>query len=326
MLHQLILAQAASEGTGDAAASGGMSSATLAVLILLAALGAFAIAYFVVGPGRPRRRGPEPHGDIPLAMRPHYADEDLETTGLERAMAWGVALAAFAALFLPTYWLIEPARINNRIDDLYQQDVAFGREQFAQNCTNCHGENAQGGFAPHPDPNVDAPWPAPALDNIVARYQDSDTVSDVRQFMIETIKQGRPGTPMPSWGAAYNGPMNDQQVESIVDYLLSIQTGKVPQAQAFVGASGENVFQDNCARCHGQNAEGYVGPSLVNVFERYGASPDDPAATQEAVKAVKSTIENGRYIPTGAPMPAWKDVLSEDAINAVIEYLQSIQR
>ncbi|MEX2505201.1 MAG: hypothetical protein WD378_10135, partial [Egicoccus sp.] len=79
-------------------AEGGGSGGNAPMVILVGALAAFAIAYFVVGPGK-GRKGPRRLGDIPLSMRPYHSDEELETTGMERAMAWGVALAVFASLF-----------------------------------------------------------------------------------------------------------------------------------------------------------------------------------------------------------------------------------
>lgn len=311
--------------TEAAAEGGGSAGAQIAVVILLIGLAVFAIAYVVVGPGR-NRTGKKRMGDIPLAMRPHHSDEELETTALERAMSWGVALSLFAAVFIAVYWWIEPARINNKVDEFYTKDVAAGHALFETNCATCHGSDAGGGSAPNPY-NADAPWPAPNLSNLQARYADSDIVSDVEQFMTMTIKQGRAGTPMPAWGAAYSGPMNDQQVEQIVKYLLSIQTGQVEavDAQAFVGASGEDLFTNNCARCHGYNLEGQVGPQLLNVFERYGADPTDPASLQAVRDTIRGTVTNGRYVPTGAIMPPFANVLTDDAITSIIDYIESQQ-
>lgn len=313
----------------EATAEGGGSnpSATIAVVVLLLALGAFAVAYLVVGPGR--RRGPKTRGDIPLAMRPYHSDEELETTGLERAMAWGVALSVFAAIFIPMVWVIEPQRISEKRDEFYERDTSFGRAEFAAACVSCHGANAEGGSAPHPEfPEITTPWPAPRLNNITARYEDSEIVTDVRDFLITTIKQGRPGTPMPAWGSAYNGPMNDQQVEAIADYILSIQTGELDTvaASAFVGQSGEDLFSNNCARCHGQDAEGRVGPQLLNVFERYGASMDDPEAVDQVREHLLYTLRVGRYVPTGAPMPSFEGVLTDDAMERIVDYIASIQQ
>lgn len=299
-----------------------MDARTVAITILLVALAGFAVAYVVVGPGRRRRL--KRRADVPLAMRPYYSDEELETTAIERAMAWGVALTLFMAVFLPVYWLIEPQRISDKVDQFYEEDVIRGRFLFAEACAACHGPDAGGGSAPNPNPDIKAPWPAPALNNIVARYRDNPNVTDIRQFMTQTIKQGRPGTPMPAWGAFYGGPFNDQQVDNIVTYLLSIQIDEVPEPQAFPDLTGEELFQANCARCHGETAAGGVGPSLLDVFRRSGAD-GTPEKDQEAIEAVRDTILNGRIVPGGTPMPAWRDILTLDAINRIIGYLMSIQ-
>ncbi len=304
---------------------GGGGGSTVPVLILLVALAGFALAYFVVGPGR--RKGPKRYADIPLAMRPYHSDEELETTGMERAMAWGVALATFAALFLPLYWLIEPTRIEGQVQAFYEQDVADGRIEYQNACAQCHGTNLEGGSAPHPDPDIDVAWPAPALDNIVARYEDSEVVLDVHDFITRTIERGRPGTPMPQFGVGFGGVYSDQQVSAIVTYILSVQTGEVPEpdAEAFVGRSGDDLFANHCATCHGFEGEGYVGPQLLNVFERYGWDPDDETSRETARAVVRHTIENGRAVPAATPMPAFDQVLTAEAIEEIIDHIESFQ-
>ncbi len=301
-----------------------LAARDLAVIVLLVGLAGFAVAYFLVGPGR--RRGPRPRGDIPLSMRPYHSDEELESTGLERAMAWGFALTLFMALFLPVYWLLEPQRINQKQEEFfYEADLERGRLEFAQACATCHGSDGSGGFAPHPNPDIDAPWPAPALNNIVARYADNPNVVDLRRFMTETIRQGRPGTPMPAWSTFYGGAMNDQQIESIIDYILAIQVDEVEEAEAMQGASGAEIFDANCARCHGPEGQSgqvdsyqYPGPPLTEVFARFGGG-------ESARAAIRDTIENGRIVPAGADMPAWEGVLTDSAIRRVVDYLESIQ-
>jgi mono/diheme cytochrome c family protein len=298
-------------------------SAAVPITILIVALAGFALAYFVVGPGK--RTGPKRYGDIPLAMRPYHSDEELETNGMERAMAWGVALAVFASLFLPLYWLIEPDRINRAVDGFYEQDVATGRAEYQNACASCHGTNLEGGSAPHPDPDIDAPWPAPALDNIVARYQDTEIVEDVRGFIELTLIHGRAGTPMQAFSVANDGPYSDNQLDQIIAYILSVQTGEIPEAQAFVGRSGEDVYENNCARCHGAEGEGYVGPQLQNVFARYGWTEGDEDSLEEARSVVRQVLYNGRNLPGNAPMPAFDQTLTDDAIEAVIDHLEGFQ-
>lgn len=306
------------------AAEGGGSGGAVPIILLVVALVGFGVAYFVVGPGK-ERRGPKRIGDVPLAMRPYHSDEELETTGMERAMAWGVAFAVFAALFLPLYWVIEPTRIADRNEEFYNADVAKGRELFQSACASCHGVNLEGGSAPNPDSEITAPWPAPTLHNIVARYEDSEIVEDPYEFIIMTLENGRAGTPMPAFGRDAGGQYSDNELNQIATYILSVQTGEVqePDAQAFVGRSGEDLFSDNCARCHGAEAQGVVGPNLQNVFERYGVGPDDDP--EEARKVVRQAITQGRQVPGKAPMPPFEGVLTDDAIDAIIEHIESIQ-
>ena len=328
-MNLLLLATEATEATEAAAEGGGGIAGTVAVALLVGALLLFAVAYIVVGPGR--RRGTKRRGDIPLAMRPYHSDEELETTGLERAMSWAVALAMFIAVFIPLYWVVEPARIEEKQDEFYEEDVSLGRALYAANCTTCHGVNAEGGTAPHPDPEVDTSWPAPQLSNIVARYENSNVVTDIEYFVEQTIRQGRPGTPMPAWGSAFAGPMNDQEVESIAKYILAIQTGELeePDAEAFVGQSGEELYENNCARCHGVDAQGRVGPNLRVIFDQFGAEPGaettTPAAVTEAREAIQYILHNGLYVPTGANMPSFTNELTPGAMTRIVDYLQSIQ-
>lgn len=316
-VSSLLLAVEAAEPT----LAGGSS---VPILLLVLALGGFAVAYLLVGPGK--RKGPKRYGDIPLAQRPYHSDAELEGPGLERAMSWGVAFAVFASLFLPLYWLIEPGRINDRVDEFYAQDVASGRAQYQNACASCHGVNLEGGSAPHPDPSIEAAWPAPALNNIVARYRDSAVVDDVREHILLTLRYGRSGTPMQAFSVGSGGALSDNQLEAIAAYILSVQTGELPEAQAFVGQSRDTLFANNCARCHGENAEGYVGPQLINVFERYGWVPGDDESLEQAKAAVKQAIVNGRIVPGQAPMPSFALELSDDAIDRIVDHLASIQQ
>jgi cbb3-type cytochrome c oxidase subunit III len=290
-----------------------MEARDVVIIVLLVGLLGFAVAYFVVGPGR--RRGPKPAGDIPLALRPYHSDEELESSGLTRAMSWGVALILFMAFFLPVYWLLEPQRIEGKEEFFYEQDVANGRLLYADACAECHGSAGGGGFASHPDPEVDAPWPAPPMDDLVARYEDDPRVQDLERFITDTIMRGRPGTPMPAWSTGFGGGFNDHQIESIVRYILAIQVDEQPEEQDFEGASGAEIFDVNCVRCHGENGTGALAPDLTAAFERYGGDPD----------AIRSIIHNGILVPDGTPMPAWEGVLTDDAIDRLMEHLEEIQ-
>jgi mono/diheme cytochrome c family protein len=70
-----------------------------------------------------------------------------------------------------------------------------------------------------------ADFPAPDLTKIYERHP-GQRVADVAN---STIRNGREGTPMPAWDVRNNGPMNDQQITDLVNWLLTIQADKKPR-------------------------------------------------------------------------------------------------
>jgi putative membrane protein len=75
---------------------------------------------------------------------------------------------------------------------------------------------------------------------------------------------------------------------------------------------GRDVFQTNCAMCHGADASGMMGmhPSLRGAVERL------------TVEGVEVTVRNGR--DTMPPMPAFASRLTDQEINDVIAYLDTL--
>jgi hypothetical protein len=60
--------------------------------------------------------------------------------------------------------------------------------------------------------------------------------------------QGRTGTDMPSWSVRFAGALDDQQIQDLVDYLVSINEKHVP-------------FKENV--CINPKAPGYVQPVVA---------------------------------------------------------------
>lgn len=74
--------------------------------------------------------------------------------------------------------------------------------------------------------------------------------------------------------------------------------------------AGKKVFMSTCASCHGNNAEGKIGPCLTDSTWKYGNED----------KVILETITKGR--PGG--MPAWGTFLKPDQITSVAAYIHSI--
>lgn len=79
-----------------------------------------------------------------------------------------------------------------------------------------------------------------------------------------------------------------------------------------VVAAGKEVFLGTCASCHGQTANGLVGPNLTDKFWIHGNKPTDLA------KAVE-----GGFPDKG--MPPWGPILGPDKVRKVVAFVLSIR-
>jgi mono/diheme cytochrome c family protein len=336
-----------------------MKPQTIAVLVVAATLGLLVVLLLLYG--RPRRTREEP---LPANFARGDPDSVLEGPRLARVQVWGVASAIFITGFLAVYFVAEPFREVSYGKKFHEASVERGEKEFrpdaskgqsGANCASCHGPGGEGGFAAT-DPN----WPAPPLRNVFARYS--------REEITRIVTMGRPGTPMPSWGIEFGGPLSDQKIEDIVNFVESLQ---VPEEDKWelpkTVTSGEQVFARKCAVCHGTNAQGqglgqplptFFAPDLTTEFYRLGLKvkrvevtteirnellakhSDQTEPTKEAVdarvgslspdeimkagqEAALNTIMRGRQ---NTPMPAWQNRLRPEHIEAVIDFLKSIQR
>ncbi len=158
----------------------------------------------------------------------YYDDETLEGPRLERLQLWGVLLLLVSVVGLPLYWVLEPGRQAGAEEGWDKRFASWGEELFAPtaeggfNCAGCHGGmNAVGGEAPFTvtDPVTGAVsavnWKAPALNTVFYRFDASEI-----EFILN---YGRPFSPMSPWGTIGGGPMTTQQIETLIEYMKSIQ-------------------------------------------------------------------------------------------------------
>jgi mono/diheme cytochrome c family protein len=200
-----------------------MSRAT--VLILLVASGILLLTALIIAITAARQKAAQAGPGAPPSRRPGPSDEALEGRLLENYQIAGVALTVFLAVLLPFLYLREPTRMKAAAAKEQSESVRLGKATFEEFCARCHGDNAEGGVVKrYVQPGVKnakpRDWPAPNLHEIATRHPDED----VATVAWNTIQKGRPPTPMPTWGVRYGGPMNDQQITDLVNYLLSIQS------------------------------------------------------------------------------------------------------
>ncbi len=76
-------------------------------------------------------------------------------------------------------------------------------------------------------------------------------------------------------------------------------------------STARNLFQNNCAQCHGSDGGGARGfPNLTDANWQWGGDAD----------TVVATITNGRI----AAMPAWGPQLGADGVRQVVAYVQTL--
>lgn len=301
-----------------------------AIAIVLA--GFAALAALVIFRRAPKRSGPD---RIPPALRPGDTDEVLESERLTKIMRNGFIVALFFAIFLPVYWLAEPGRMIAKEQEFAEESIARGAKYYAlrtdpvsgeqnlsgKECAQCHGVKAEGGENDflNPATGTKTKVKVPELQTVFSRYEKPPLgFKDARTFVYETIERGRPGTDMPTWGNKFGGPLTEQEVNDIVNWLFSIQR----KAEVKQGATGQQIFTEFCAACHGIGGTGGSGPSMTGGSENL-QFPN----IEDHIAFVKNGSKPGTYGKSGkgtGGMPPWGGTLTDEQIRLVVEYERSL--
>jgi mono/diheme cytochrome c family protein len=179
-----------------------------------------------------------------------------------------------------------------------------GPDLFQVYCATCHGADAKG----------NGPV-AQALKNkvpdltILARNNGIKFPTDrVRQMILgDVIVAAHGSREMPIWGPIFHQverdlDWGDVRVSSLVEYIQSIQSDAAPTVP-----SGANLYNQNCAVCHGGDLKGtnpgpspFKSPPDLTILARThgGKFPED---------YVKDVLRNGIVFKSHGPaeMPIW---------------------
>jgi mono/diheme cytochrome c family protein len=178
--------------------------------------------------------------------------------------------------------------------------LAKGVELYAANCIACHGPNGEGSSL------------APALNDPVIRTErTADQLS-------KTIGLGSPGTVMAGW----NQRLSSEEIDALVTLIQrwdEIPPEAIPQppAQPIIVteqllATGQTLYAQTCARCHGTDGQGTRRAPALNVQSFFDKVTTDQAMIQIVTSGVPGTA-----------MPAWGDRLSVSEIEAIVAYVRS---
>lgn len=173
---------------------------------------------------------------------------------------------------------------------------AGGRSLFKVYCSQCHGTGATGALG-YPNLNDDEWIWGGTIDDIyttIAHGARSPSDADTRYNL------------MPAFG---DGLLEPAQLTAVARYVASL-TGIEGGEDT---ADGRQVFADNCAGCHGENAQGMPeigGPSLNDSIWLYEGS----------LAGIEGQIKR----PQHGMMPAWLPRLGDEAVKQLAVYVHGL--
>ena len=259
------------------------------------------ITYFFLNKGSARA---ELGSEVEMApnRKAYYDDEQLEGPRLERMQLLGVLLLVTLVIGLPLYWMFEPSRQAGAVSGEQERFRWWGEQLFETtanggfNCSGCHGGmGGSGASAPYAitDPNTQevtaVNWYAPALNTVFYRFSQEEV-----RFILN---YGRPFSPMSAWGAAGGGPMTEQNIETLLVYLKSIQIK--PE-----GCLGDSEFVNKADPyvCEGGTLPQTTQAEIQKSVDEYLAK--NPEAS-EGEALFNSNLASGAYSCARCHTPGW---------------------
>ena len=172
-------------------------------------------------------------------------------------------------------------------------------KDYQRYCALCHGDNREGY----------------AADNAPSLRSESLISSGGLGYLYSSTYYGRPGTPMAAFSAEFGGPLEREPLINLVRWLVE-ESGveeflDLPR-EPIKGdvALGAELYQRDCAECHGADGVGVSAPSLAHPMFLSSASD----------AFIRHAIAEGR---DGTPMIGYADQLSDTEMDAVTAFLRS---
>ncbi len=195
-------------------------------------------------------------------------------------------------------------------DGIYRADqspgdadqIARGKASYAM-CVGCHGADGEGQIGVGPRINS-------------ANYLAAAS----NELLTKTITEGRVGTNMIAWGAS----LQDSGVADVVAYVRSWQTtqGVELDESPLEGDvdTGDKLYGDICATCHGRNGAGY---SELGSGTGVGRAAFLSMATDGFLREIiKSGKDNTPMRPFAEDSPVAVANLTDQEIDSIILYLR----
>lgn len=194
--------------------------------------------------------------------------------------------------------------------ELYAFAVAGGKSVFKDNCATCHGTGAAGGKG-YPNLNDDD-------------WIWGGKIADIHTTLLHGIRADNIDTrvsQMPAFGK--DKMLNAAELNAVVDYVLSLSgdtqgedvhhnAGESHDPAAAL-VQGAQIFQQQCASCHGTDGKGlqeFGAPNLTDAIWLYGGD--------------RATVFETVYYSRAGMMPAWEGRLDDNTIRQLAVYVHEL--
>jgi len=201
----------------------------------------------------------------------------------------------------PASFRAESVPLLKLTDDPVERAVAINRGSnlFKEHCAGCHGSAGKGDG-----------WVSQAL---LRPPKDLTAIRFSWLGLSQTLWNGKRGTAMPSWRT-----LSEPDLAGIAAFVMTLHS--TPKSERFPPVtalqSGRQVFQQNCAPCHGSvgDGRGTAGAALL-------PEPANFKLKQPDFEYILQVVRDG--VP-GTAMPAWKNQISDLERGAVADFVRSL--
>lgn len=279
-------------------------------------------------------------------------------------MRWHIALGTVSVILLTILfgWIAvnEPARMEAFTRAYQARQVESGAAIFENNCRTCHGPQGKGITGVAPALNAADLFNGERL----AAIGFSGTVED---YLSGVISAGRPvpseGSTypqrMPTWGQAFGGPLREDQVESVVAFIMNWEdralaegeqapaaaaaavigtdiTQNLPPGDAQAGAQLAGSAEAGCTACHELSSVGPYWPAQgdepgvgARAEARFRQADYSGAADSAEAYLLESIVLPNAYVVEGYGaniMPGdYGDRLTAQQVADLIAYLLELR-
>ncbi len=180
---------------------------------------------------------------------------------------------------------------------LFQFVMAGGKAAFGDNCAGCHGRGGQGGAG---FPNL--------VDDAWIWGGDLEAIYLTISHGIRNENEDSRQSEMPAFGR--DEILDREQIIAVANHVLSLSGA---DHKADLAAQGAEIFEENCAACHGEQGEGMYAmgaPRLNDAIWLYGGREED----------IIEMVQNSR----AGNMPAWRERLGDETVKQLALYVHSL--